>query len=193
MPSKYPDGTPDTGIILGGIVVPLAGIVVVTHRTAPQYALKIPGDGYRYGRHIDVERIIMHRTMGDEPDRVVPGAGPASDIAERNATCWRRSKRPRARTSWWTSTAPCSRRAIRRTYAPTERDGRAAARRNGSCARDRTAGITERSSLPWSRSRKRWRRTVQSSARSSRSTTGTKSRASGHGGHRARGRTGTAI
>lgn len=72
------------GLLIAGLVIAVEDVNVIgPHETA--WANLSPGDGRP--RSVWPDKVILHKTKADDPERVVPGAGPAGR-AERVARYW---------------------------------------------------------------------------------------------------------
>lgn len=69
------------GLLIGGVIVEVPGVQVIGPHEAP-WSFLSPGECKT--RTGTPHQIILHRTIGDAPDKVMPGAGPAGG-AERTA------------------------------------------------------------------------------------------------------------
>lgn len=75
------------GLLIAGLVVPVPGFTVIgPHDTS--WAFLSPGDGC--ARSTMPDKIMVHRSIGDDPDHVLKGAGPSADAggARRTAAFW---------------------------------------------------------------------------------------------------------
>lgn len=75
------------GLLISGLVVPVPGVTVIGPHDAAWSHLS-PGDGCP--RDNAPNKIMVHRTLGDDPDHVLKGAGPSGDAggARRTAEYW---------------------------------------------------------------------------------------------------------
>jgi hypothetical protein len=77
-----------SGLLFAGLVVELPGVTVIGQHDA-EWAHLDPGDGHPRWRMPD--KVILHRTMGDVPERILPGRGPKGHT-RRTAEYWQRKK-----------------------------------------------------------------------------------------------------
>lgn len=76
---------PDVGgLLIAGLVVPVPGVTVIGPYET-RWSHLDPGD-YR-ARSRTPTQIILHKTQADDPEKILPGAGPAGG-AERTARYW---------------------------------------------------------------------------------------------------------
>lgn len=73
-----------SGLLVDGRIVPIPGVAVIGPHDAA-WATLSPGDGT--ARAGWPSQIILHKTLADDPERVVPGMGPLGR-AQRTAESW---------------------------------------------------------------------------------------------------------
>lgn len=82
------------GLLIAGVVVSVPGVDIVGPHDAA-WAHLSPGDG-RPRPTRTVTQVILHKTLGDDPERVLPGVEPNRSIprhAERTAEYWQKDPR----------------------------------------------------------------------------------------------------
>lgn len=72
------------GLLMAGLVVPVPGVTVIGPHDLP-WAFLSPGD-YRVRPGLP-SQVMLHKTIADDPELVLPGYGPAGG-AERTARYW---------------------------------------------------------------------------------------------------------
>ena len=83
---------PGTGLVIDGVRTPLPEVNVVNFLDAPELAMS-QADGETRKPEEPIYLAVLHTTTGRMPQRLVPGAGPAGDLAERTARSWSNSER----------------------------------------------------------------------------------------------------
>lgn len=76
--------TATSGLLIDGAIIPVPGVTVIGPHDAA-WAHLSPGDGTPRTRR--PQQIVLHKTLADDPERIVPGAGPTGR-AERTAEYW---------------------------------------------------------------------------------------------------------
>jgi hypothetical protein len=72
------------GLLMAGYIVPVPGVTVIGPHER-EWSHLDPGD-YRARQRVPTQ-IMLHKTIADDPEQIVPGAGPAGG-AERTARYW---------------------------------------------------------------------------------------------------------
>jgi hypothetical protein len=75
------------GFVIDGQRVVVPGCPVVTYLEDPRFAMSRE-DGETRGDNEAVDSVGLHTTTGNMPQKLLPGAGPVGDLAERNARYW---------------------------------------------------------------------------------------------------------
>jgi N-acetylmuramoyl-L-alanine amidase. len=88
-----------TGLIIGGVVVPVNGRRVVNWRDDRRLRLEVPEDGRKRPPGTWIRQVILHTTKGipggkdRRPQEIRPGMGPATDAGARTNAWWSRDPR----------------------------------------------------------------------------------------------------
>jgi hypothetical protein len=77
------------GLLIGAVVVPVAGLNVIGPHDAKWSHLS-PGD-CRFRRETWIRQVILHKTIADDPEFVIKGKGPPGG-AQRTAEYWQQKK-----------------------------------------------------------------------------------------------------
>lgn len=72
------------GLLIAGLIIPVDGIDIIGAHDA-EWAHLSPGDGIP--RKNWPQQVILHKTLADDPERILPGRGPAGH-AQRTAEFW---------------------------------------------------------------------------------------------------------